>query len=405
MDKKTKLFCFFVIFWVIAQIICLIFYWNVNQTFDSFYYIPQARYHAELGMPYPTVHNLFDKYLQSPGYINMLAISFALTGSYKPILIIGILMNLGILLNIYYLTKTLFDRATAILASIIYCIIPTNVFIPIWLTTELPYVFLGITALNLSFRHNVKILVFAGFIYALAQTIRPIVIAFLICSLVFFLIHHYSFRKYLAIIVPYVLLLFFNGLYVKKQTGYFVTSSTVAGYDLMYTSYDGANGGQHPWYVFNVDGPGYIENESHVDFVKKDSIWKHRSIDWIKDHPMRYLGLCIKRPFIMYKSDIWDIPFLMRNTSSATFRFIEKLLVNIPYYLVLILAIISLFIGLRHYISEKGIPFLYLVLGTGATCLFGMEVRYHYPYVFVLAIMAAFCIMLIQNKFLKSKQI
>ena len=404
MDNKNKILIIVITIWVLAQVACLLYYWDINQSFDSFYYIPQAKIHAELGIPYPTIHNIYDTYLQAPGYINLLAISIYLTGSYKPILIIGILMNIGILINIYYLAKRFYGSNTAFLSSILYCLIPTNIFIPIWLTTELPYLFIGLTAFSMSLRPRLKVLIFAGILYGIAQTIRPIIIAFILSTFIYYWIKQFHIKKYVAIIVPYVLILLASGLYTKHQTGYFVTSSTVAGYDLMYTAYDEADGGQHPWYVFKKGGPGYIENSSELDFVQKEKIWKQRSLDWITENPMRYLYLCVKHIAIMYKSDIWDIPAFMNEKEAKQSTFFLKLLVNIPYYIVLTFAILSIFIGWKQYLTERGLPLLYIILGTGATCLFGMEVRYHYPYIFAMTIMAAFCISQIKIIALKNER-
>jgi hypothetical protein len=363
------------------------YYWDIEQVFDSDFYIEQALYHANLGMPYPSAYNIFDVYIQSPGYINMLVLLIVITGSYKMMHILGILMNVCILVDIYYISSKLFGKRVAYYATFFYCIIPTNIFVPIWLVTELPYLFLGLTAFSLSLQQRTKFLIASGVMYALAQTIRPIAISFLLCSLLFFLLHHFNFRKYLCLLVPFFLILFISGMYVKSTTGYFVTSSTVGGYDLMYTSYDQADGGQNPWFVFGKDGPGYIENMDKLSFAEKDSIWTSRSITWIKKNPTRYISLCFRRLFLMYKSDLWTIPKLSIN-DTVLLR-VVKIIVNLPYFIVLFLALSPFFTRRKDWSLDKLLIPLHVIIGTGATCLFGMEVRYHYPFVFALAIMAA----------------
>ena len=379
--------------WFLTQVVLLFLYWDINQSFDAPYYMKQAILHSVLKMPYPTIENLYDTYIQSPGYINVLAIFYLCFDDYHPMLLLNIFLNTGIAANIFYLGNKLFDKTTASIAVIIYCCIPSNAFTSIWLLTEVPYLFVCLTAFNLALRKGKANIIIAGVLLAFAQTIRPIASVFMFCIIIYFIIHKYTWKKYAMILLSYSFILLLSGLYAMKQTGSYVTSSTVEGYDLMYTAYDGADGGQHPWYVFSEEGPGYIENATHVSFSQKNAIWKERSMKWILSNPLRYLELCIKRPSLMYKSDLWSIPYFINhfNDHSATLLLL-KTIFNLPFYISLILFFISIAILKEHILSTKGILLLNIILGTGATCLFGAEMRYHHAYIFVTAIYAAFAI-------------
>ena len=196
-----------IIVWTLIQLYLVLTYWNIEQVFDAQYYINEAIRHEQLGLPYPTIHNLYDKYIQSPGYINMLAIIYCAYGNYHIMQLLNILFNVGIVINIFYLAKLFFDIRTAYISVIIYCIIPSNAFIPIWLVTELPYLFWGTTALNLSVKRNCICIILAGVLYAYSQMIRPITISFVLCSIMYYIINKSSVLQFLKLLIPYFIIL------------------------------------------------------------------------------------------------------------------------------------------------------------------------------------------------------
>ena len=373
--------------WTVAQVIAVLAGWDRPQGFDAPYYMEQAAAHAAAGTLYPTAANLFDTYIQAPSYINLLAVVYRLTGGYQLMLLLNILMALVTVYCLWWLCRRFLGCQVAAWAVLLWCLLPSNVLASASLLTEVPYLMFGLLACRLAFAGSRQLAacLAAGIVLGLAQTIRPIAVAFLAAILLMLWLERRRWHHFVAILLTYGVVLTASGLYSQATTGHFVASSTVGGYDLMYTAYDGADGGQHPWAVFAEGGAGYIADEATVDFAAKDSIWRSRSIEWISRHPVRYLSLCFKRLPMLLKSDTWVIGALRVETVPLW----AKLAVNVPWLLLLAAFVVSL-CWLRASASRLlWVLMLYAFLGVGATCLFGVETRYHHPYVFVMIVWTA----------------
>ena len=79
---------------------------------------------------------------------------------------LNVLLNIGILANIFYLTRYFFNQITAYLSVIIFCLLPTNVFALIWILSELPYLFLALTGFSLSLNKKWFPIVGASILFA-----------------------------------------------------------------------------------------------------------------------------------------------------------------------------------------------------------------------------------------------
>lgn len=300
----------------LLQFILLLYYYNrLPLAGDAVGYVKNAISHVAQGLPYPTASNDNDIYIQSPGYVNFLAFIYCLFGSYKPILIFKVFFNLAILGELYYLGKHFFNSTVAYTSTILYCLMPVNMFASICYYNEIDYLFCALTgfALCLS-RKNIIPIFLGGLFMAYAHLIRPIEVVLVACLMIYFLLRKYNYKYYLAFFVPYIIALIGFGLYCKSQTGYFYTSSSVTGHNLLFMVYDGAGGGQdHNDVQYAAGKIGYIKNLDHTHFAVKDSTWKARGINWIKKHPTHYLSSYIRgATVIMFRNDSWSIPPLSK---------------------------------------------------------------------------------------------
>ena len=104
-----------VILWVVIQLLLVIIYWDCPQGPDQQGYMRHALQNYAIGSTYPSMLNLCDQYLQSPGMVNYLMLQHALFGTTTFTIdkLINILLNIGILANVYYLAKRFFSKSTA----------------------------------------------------------------------------------------------------------------------------------------------------------------------------------------------------------------------------------------------------------------------------------------------------
>ena len=395
-----------VILWVVIQLLLVIIYWDCPQGTDQQGYMRHALQNYAIGSTYPSMLNLCDQYLQSPGMVNYLMLQHALFGTTTFTIdkLINILLNIGILANVYYLAKRFFSKSTAYCSVILYCIMPTNIFAPIWYLSELPYLCLALTGFSLSLSKKNFVVIFAGVLYGVAHTFRPLVLAFLITSLVYFFVDKRKVSNCICVIIPYLLLLYAIGSHNKSNTGYFVTSSTTGGYNLIMTANDNA----HAWPEFSLfadtSNIAYIPNVHKMSFADKDSIYKARAVNWITKHPLRYMSLYVEKIGRLWSGDVWSIPPFsrwdnydyirmqpeMEQGRLVLIRRIIQAIEGMPYYALVVLFFYTLYRKRKDILSQKGLFLLILLLGTAGTCLFTVEVRFHYPYLFCLVLWAAY---------------
>lgn len=70
----------------------------------------------------------------------------------------------------------------------------------------------------------------------------------------------------------------------------------------------------------------YIEDREHKTAIECKDIWKQRSINWLKQHPLTYLKKVPGRLFYMYMNDMDNISAFLSNKSNA-----ENNYITLPY--------------------------------------------------------------------------
>lgn len=404
LDKKNKWILFFA--WMALQAILLSIFHNVLQFNDTISAISNATYCFENKVLSPNISNIWDTYIQAPGFTNYLAFVYFVFGTFKAAQWIALLMNGVIMLEIYWLANRLYTKRVAIIASVLYGIMLSNIFVSVYILSEVPFLFLSLSGLCLVIKGDLKYLFFGGLLFALAYTIKPLVLAFLLPSLVLLFYRKRKLIHYIALLLPFILILQVYATYNEKTMGYRVTTSTTGGFNLcMSTTSPNPN-----FSVFKDSTHcGYIPNTSKYTFAQKDSIRTHQAIKYIMQHPIDYLKVCLRKPFWLFFMDTWSVPPLVKiddyqyAAKAENPQYAHRILYlirgiwSIPYYIVCILFIYALFKRKKDFLSERGIILLVAVLGIGATCIFTVEERYKYPYMFVFVMWAA---SLFENKIL-----
>ncbi|MCL1947551.1 MAG: glycosyltransferase family 39 protein [Chitinivibrionia bacterium] len=387
--------------WVVAQIVLIVCFWGHPPLpgTDIEGYVSIARRCFDSGQWYPNAQDVYSWFIWAPGFINYLILQLHIFGTVNFNPIPNLFMNIAMLFEIYYLGKKFFSKRTGLIAAVIFMLLPSNLFVVLGQRTENPFLFLCLSALCLVFSGKLKYIILAAILFALANWIRPLAIIFLFASVVYFVIVKTKIYNYFALIIPYILVILVIGTATEKKTGYFVYQSTTSGVNLMMTSHDKATG---TFYSFDDGEIGVIENSHTLTFAEKDSIWKARSIEWIKKHPVKFTLLFLKKIPILYVNDGWAHPY---KSSHSIGRFLagkdaisideiigillKQALSSIPYYLTFLLFFYSLIINRKEILSVKSVFLVIFIAGTAITCIFPAIPRYHYPYIFPVIIYAA----------------
>lgn len=396
--------------WIVVQIVILVLGWNHTLQPDSVEYTTNAKFSYEHGVLYPSIYNLYDRFTHAPGLVNFLIVVYAIFGTFKAAMILNLLMNVAILYEIYYVAKFFFNDKVACVSVLLYCIIIVPLFVPLHILSDHPSYFLFLTGFCLSLQKKWYWVVLAGVCYALSYTIRPTVLAYLVASVVFLIVNKRSYRYYLYLLIPYIGILYGIGKYFENKIGIYTNTSHISGYGMMHSANEKTWAGPDMSFDRDPKNSGYIANADKLTFAEKDSIWKTRAIQWVKDNPKRYALLAPQRFFRCYALDYWSLQDAFEdnqyenaihspNPEKALRNLrLKQMMVSVPYYLVLLLFVIALIINIRSVFTSKGIILIITALYTGTTFFLLAEHRGHYSFLFPMVIWAAYGVVNIKRK-------
>lgn len=399
--KVSKITC---LLWIAIQLLLIIVFWNVDQRSDQGAYIDIATDYYLRGSWYPDIKELYSSYIWAPGLINMFIAELHIFGSIKANYFINLLLNINILINVWYLANRFFSKRTADITIVLFCFTYSNIMAVLPAGTEIPFLSLAITAFSLSLSNkSIVKLILAGIFLALANWIRPLAVIFISVILLYMLLNKSKVIHYGAFITPIIIFTLAFGWMAKRHMGHFAFQATTSGVNLIMTANDRAYGGVATSLLRDKSSTCYIENAKQYTYLEKDSIWKARSIEWIKEHPAKFAGLYVAKLAGMYVEDSWaERPIIggdgfvdkaahgKADKMAIIKRVINMVGKSLTYYVVLLLSVISLFKYRKELITDKGYVMLICLLGTLATCIFSVTPRYHYPFLFALIIWAAY---------------
>jgi hypothetical protein len=399
--------------WVITQIVLIVCFWGYPQRDDMANYIYIAERCFNAGQWYPMEEDVYSIYIVTPGLINYLILQLKIFGTVNFNAVLNLFLNFAMLLEAYYLGKKFFSKRIGFISMSIFCLLPSNLLIVLGANTENTFQFLCLSALCLVFSGKWKYTAIAALLFAIANWVRPLAIIFLFASAVYFFIIKAKFYNYIALLIPYILVLFIIGTVTEKKIGYFVYQSTTGGFNLLMTSNDNSTGAV----VFpsSNDTITFFENHEKTTFAEKDSIWRERSFKWIKEHPAKFAYLYFRKIFLLYANDswpyashfYWDSGIIKHGYAGILkdkimiIKALRNSLLSIPYYLAFLFFFYALWSNRKEIFSIKSIFLVILITGTIITCIFPAMSRYHYPFMPTIIIYAAWGIdTLIEHNFL-----
>ena len=397
-EQLFKITIGIVVLWITTQIILIIHFWGAPQFTDMGGYIAMAQHCFNKNEWYPMLHDVYSDFIWAPGYINYLILQLYIFGTTNMNSVLNLLLNIVMLFEVYYLAVKFFSKRTALIAVIIFCSLLSNLFIVLGANTENPFMFLCLTALCLVFSEKWKCIILASSLFAIANWIRPVVLIFLFIVIIYFIFVKTKFYNYVILIVPYIFILFVIGTMTEKKIGYFVYQSTTSGNNLEQVANDDAAG------TSMRSKDYFIENQESLTFKEKDSIWKERALKWIKEHPGKFASLYFLRIPGLYFHDNWA--FMSHTTTVPLWEYLSKgsneeiknqfmkrirlsLVVSVTYYVTIVFFFYAIWINKKKFFTVKSIFPITVVVGTLATCVFAVQMRLHYPFMFALVIYAA----------------
>ena len=284
--------------------VCMVFYIKCNKydalVSDPGAYIMFAQACAEHCALYPDASQLYSSYIFNPGWVNFIVLWISIFGSVRYLAYVNAVFNICIVCVLWLLCRSLFNNKNiAYTTAYMYMILPSFFTISNHTFSELYFILMSTTALYFASR-NGRWAYLAGLFTAIAMWTRPIALGWIIACLFLFLWQRLDWKSTARYIVAYVTVCATIAICTHRNYPDYAYKATTGGVNLIM----GANNHATGYYcaeTFNpVDGLGYIENPKQYTVKEKDSIWTHRAVKWIAEHPKTYALLTVKKLFNLY---------------------------------------------------------------------------------------------------------
>ncbi len=392
---------------VLIQIGYIIAFWGMPPLSDCGTHYMLANYVVQHGEWYPAQKDIYHVYILAPTLINYYALQLRIFGSLDYNSLINLIIATVITYQIWILGVKVFGKRTAWLAVGCWSLLYSTWTSVVPAATELPFLVCALGGVCLCLKRQWWAVILAGIALSLANTVRPLVIVFIPLAIALMYKSRYNVWRYITSAVAFIAVMMIVGMAVYAKIGYFVPQSTTGGLNLALSA-NSRSTGNYAAYYNDPENEMYIEDMDKRTFAEKDSIWKARSIQWIKQNPGRYAELYLFKIIGLYSHDTVFDGSLYEDVigfSQAQYRgvsyssiFAKKILKSLWYYLMLIACLATVIARRRELWSMKGMVLSVTVLGTAATCLFSTMTRYHYPLLFPVILWAAYGISLLSKR-------
>lgn len=401
---------------VVVQLIIL-FNFDTTQFFpDAKSYVTLAKSAVEAGCAYPTPKDIYSSYLFAPGYVNFLALLFYMGFSVKEACFLNIIFNLGILWEVFYIGKKLANETVGFMAALFFAIAINTHASVLCLLTEVLYTSIAFLGFCLSLSDSVSYAFLSGVVLAIGNWVRPLGIVFIFAIIVVkYFMDKFEWKFVAHLIAGFALVFVLIGSITYVHCGYFAAQSSTCGVNLIMSANDFSRG--------NTSTGGKIFRKGEIGclpqtltFKERDLRWRELAIDWIKNNPGKYFGMIPEKILRLYAVNIGFLDsFSGKNGYIQNPKYFREMVSDFPHYNTLqwvvlysqiyYLVILALFLYGSYYVVRNKdnnlIGLISVVLfGTLATLPFPCASRYHYPYMPVIFLLAAY---VVYEKYLKVK--
>jgi len=309
MDKRTsgKILCFitvllalFVTMWQTYTVLTF----NCVQNYETSTLYSLAKFSAENNTLYPSIANLYDSEIYSPGYVNYLSLLLKIHGGVRFALLCNVVLTVILAFLIYYVSSRIFQRrSVGFIAAIIFELTLSYTCAVLLFNSEilLSVALLGGFALCLSKLKGRFIL--SGIVFAFACWVNLISVVFIGAVIVYLLLKKYTSAnvfKMLVSLACVVLVIQSASFYIS---GYSAFVSPVSGKKVIMSASDCYDSEQGAYSVFKEGNVGYIPDADSMTFIEKNNYWLAKSSDWISENYSSYFSQTPTKLFNIYAPD------------------------------------------------------------------------------------------------------
>lgn len=396
-------------------------------TNDGDGYIEFAQVCINTGQIYPCLPLIQGKpFIWNIGSINLTVLSLLWFNSLYPLLILLCFLKALTSLFIGKIAKKLFSPKVAVIACILYILYPNNWGQSTTILSEIPMICFACIALYMAVSNDKYSWLFiSGVLFGIANWFRPVAMVFIDTLILYYLLfaNKNKTKRCLSLCSGYVSFILLAGTYSYLHTGFFLFQAESLWFNMAEATYEKSVAPQYGTDPYPKGTIRYIENMNQKTAVECNRIWKERSLEWLKEHPVQYLKKIPGRLLYMYYNDMDNIAAFSTDKEKSENNFVTLPyrnilkgdiggltslqclgLFNFVYYLLLIaLAVAGGCILLKRREYQKAFIPLLITIGGSLSLVLAVhgETRFKapfMPFVFMLAATAVYQIALNKRK-------
>jgi hypothetical protein len=290
---------------------------------DSRSYYQWAEENINGGTLYPSHSNvrLQEEGVVAPVYINMEVAVLSVWNTPKAIFTLNALLNIGQLILICLLTRTMFGQSAAVVAGCLYVGYLNNLGLVLMNYTEFAFGFFILLSAYLFFtRRGILALLASGFILGLAIGVRPTAMAagfaYVVAAAWDALQKRWELRRPLLVMIGFCVYVLAAGLYTRYSINDFVFMSTTGPANIILGANDQADG-QYNEQVLTA--PEFKRDT----YKERNQAYLHHAIDWITAHPFRWIATFPRRLYSTFITDDFAVSQLLLDQEWTFNRFVK----------------------------------------------------------------------------------
>lgn len=280
---------------------------------DSANYVSYARLAIQQQTWYPNPGSINSAWIVAPVYINYIEAILRIFGSEYVILWFNIILNMMQMALVALITRRLYGNKTAMVAATIYMLYLNNLGLVMLNLTELMFgIFILLSIwLFTAEKTNINAL-FCGLAAGLAMGVRPTASALVMAFILLYLYDLYtktaSHKRIALILAGFTLYCIAMGSLSWHNIHRFEITSTTGPSNLIMSANDKAKG--------TFDGQFFKTDSTYLaikTYPERDQYLKQRSIQYIKDHPLKWIALIPRKIYSTFIADGWTIEYLLHS--------------------------------------------------------------------------------------------
>lgn len=318
--------------WVVVQVILVVNHYSTTLVSDPGMYVYYATECVRHGTMYPDFSNYHNQYIFAPGWVNFLILCIKLFGTVDIVPYLNVVFNIIIIYFIYKIAQNLSkgSKAVAYIAVYAFILLPANTTIVTNLYSDLFYELLATVSFYLILKNKYRYWILAGVLIALANWVRPLALAWIVAAICYLWFTENRIKSIAVYAISIIITCSAIAISTHRNFPDYLYMASTGGVNLIMGANDFATGtyciearkegglgylpGLYsedeytPVKAYIGDSVTFRKFSDKYTYSECDSIFKARSVDWIMNHPGKWLSMLPYKTAVLFRSSVFYLP-------------------------------------------------------------------------------------------------